>query len=188
MPADLDAVLAAAMAASDVPTAYEVAVEQWSAKYPGSTTRTLHDGAGRYRMEMIFDGTTDPASVVLVGDDYHYATESTTDGVVFWRDTSSQMNGERRVGYPLRLPLECVGGWQLIGVDLVHGRIADHLACPGPLVPDEYWIDRDAHLVLRIQTMHDEAYGTDVQEVVELRFGPSPPELFDLPVGADVRN
>jgi len=114
-------------------------------------------------------------------------TESTTDGVVFWRDLSSQREGGWNVAYPLRLPPECVGGWELIGVDLVGGRTADHLACPGPIVPDEYWIDRKTHLVLRVQTMQDEARGTDVQEVRELRFGPSPPELFDLPPGADVR-
>ena len=186
-PADIDAVLAAAMTASDALPAYEVVVDQWSAKYPGSTTRTLHDGEGRYRVETQFEGVTAPASVVLAGDDYRYATESTADGVVFWRNSSSQMSGGRGVDYPLRLPPECPDGWTLIGIDLVHGRVADHLACPGPLVPDEYWVDRATHLVIRIQTMHDEAYGTDVQEVVELRLGPSPPELFELPEGADVR-
>ena len=185
-PADLDAVVAAALAASDVPSAYVVVVEQWSAKYPGSTTRTLHDGAGRYRVEMTVDGQVEPAYVLLAGDDYRYATESTTDGVVFWRDLS-QTSRDWRVGYPLALPPECVGGWQLTGVDDINGRVADHLACPGPIVPDEYWIDRETSLVLRVQGMHDVAAGTDVQEVLQLGFGSSSPELFELPEGADVR-
>ena len=186
-PSDLDAVLRAAQAAVDDEPAYEVVVDQWSSKYPGSTTRTLHDGTGRYRQELTFEGETAPANTVLVGDDYEYVTDMTTDGVVFWRDLSSQPDRGRSLGYPLRLPSECDRGWQLVGVDLVHGRTADHLACPGDVAPDAYWIDRKTHLVLRVQTMHDEASGTDVQEVVALRLGPSPAESFDLPEGADVR-
>jgi hypothetical protein len=111
----------------------------------------------------------------------------TTDGFVFWRDHSAELEYARTVGYPLGLPSECAGGWTLHGTDVVAGRIADHVSCPGVIVPDEYWIDRDTHLVLRQQTMSEEQYGTDISEVVELRFGPSPPELFELPPGADVR-
>ncbi len=100
---------------------------------------------------------------------------------------SSPREDARSVSYPLALPDECPGGWQVVGVDLVRDRLADHLACPGIIVPDEYWIDRETHLVLRVQILREEQQGTDVEEVVDLRFGDLPAALFDLPKDADVR-
>ena len=183
-PADLDKLVKAAMLADKDLPAYEVVVENWSAKYPGSQIRVQYDGSGRYRTELTLEGSPDPPSIVLVGDGHRYASQLTTDGFVYWRDMSGS---ERRIGYPLLLPNECAGGWQFVGVDLVHGRLADHLACPGPIVPDGYWIDRDTHLVLRTQSLHDEQSGAQVQEVVDLTFGEQPAARFELPPGADVR-
>jgi hypothetical protein len=180
--------VAAAMAAMEQSPAHEVIVEHWNTKYPGSTTHAFHDGSGRYRFEVMFDGQwEDDPWITLSGPDYRYATESTTDGFIFWRDLSAQIASRPDPSYPLALPAECAGGWKLVGTDVIVGRVADHLACPAPLAPDEYWIDRESGFVLRHQAMYEEQYGTDVQEVVELRFGPSPPELFELPPGADLR-
>ncbi len=186
-PVELDALLAAAFVAADDLPAYDVTIERWSAKYPGSSERTIHDGSGRYRVEMTFDGARDPGWIMLAGADYRYTTETTTDGFVYWRDRSSEIERAPEMSYPLGLPLACGGGWELVGVDLVGGRVADHLSCPGILVPDEYWIDRDTQLVLRIQMLPDETHGATVDEVVDLHFGPSPAALFELPEGADVR-
>ena len=116
-----------------------------------------------------------------------YATELTTDGVQFWRDLSKQPE-PRGGGYPLRIPDECPGGWTWVGVDDIHGRPADHLACPGQITPGEYWVDRETGLVLRVQMTVDAQQGTSVEEVTDLRLGPQPPELFELPPGADLRN
>jgi hypothetical protein len=184
-PKDIDALVAASLSTADDAPAYDVTVEHWSAKYPGSTTRILHDGDGRYRSEQTFDQSTDPPSITLSGDGYYYVTDQTTDGVRFWRDMSAQT--ERGVRYPLGLPAECAGGWTFVGVDDINGRPADHLMCPGVLAPDEYWIDRDTRLVLRVQTLVDERQGTSVDEVTELRLGVQPAELFELPPDADVR-
>ncbi len=184
-PSDVEALAAASLAASDDPPAFDVTVERWSAKYPGGTTRVHHDGGERYRHEQTFEGSPDPPGITLSGKDYYYVTELTTDGVQFWRDMGAQT--ERRIGYPLRLPDACADGWTFVSVDDIHGRSADHLTCPGPLAPDEYWIDRETGLVLRVQVLADERQGTSVEEVTDLRLGPQQPELFELPPGADLQ-
>jgi hypothetical protein len=185
-PPDIDALVAASLAAMDDPPAYDVTVELWSAKYPGSSMRVVHDGDGRYRSEQTYPQSPDPPFIALSGDDYFYMTEQTTDGVRFWRDMSGDTD-RGRIVYPLQLPDECVGGWTFVGVDAIRGRPADHLTCPGALAPDEYWIDRETRLVLRTQTLADESQGTSVYEVTEMTLGPQPAELFDLPPGADPR-
>ena len=185
-PTDVEALVAASLAATDDPPAYDVALEHWSAKYPGSTTRVVHDGHGKYRSEQTFDQSPDPPWITLSGEDYYYVTDQTTDGVRFWRDRSGEP--ERGfVRYPLRVPDACAGDWTFVGVDDIHGRAADHLTCPGALAPDEYWIDRETRLVLRVQTLVDERQGTTVDEVTDLRLGQQPAELFELPPDADVR-
>lgn len=185
-PADLDALVAAALVADKDLPAYEVVVENWSAKYPGSSSHLRYDGAGRYRVEQTFEETPDPPSITLRGPDYQYSTELTTDGVVFWRRTTLNEDS-RRISYPLRLPDQCARGWTFVGVDLVHDRPADHLTCPGVFGPDGYWIDRETHLVLRIQILQEERSGTSVEEVAELRLVDQPAEFFELPKDADVR-
>lgn len=185
-PTDIDALVAASIAATDDPPAYDVTVVHWSAKYPGSTSRVLHDGDGRYRSEQTFDQSIDPPWITLSGDHYYYATEQTTDGVRFWRDRSGQTD-RGAVRYPLQLPAECAGRWTFVGVDEIHGRPADHLTCPGALAPDEYWIDRQTRLVLRVQTLVDERQGTTVDEVTDMRLGPQPKDVFELPPDADLR-
>jgi hypothetical protein len=84
------------------------------------------------------------------------------------------------------MPPECPDGWTFVGVDLVHDRAADHVVCPGAIVADEYWIDRETRLVIRTQLLHDEQAGTEVQEV-ELSVGDQPAVLFELPPDADLR-
>lgn len=186
-PAKVDVVVAAALAASKDLPGFDVTVEHRNAKYPGNVTRVLHDGSGRFRTEWTFEGSSDPPSIMLSGDDYAYATEMTADGVVFWLDLASPRGDARRGSYPLALPDDCPGGWQVVGVDLVRGRLADHLGCPGIIVPDQYWIDRETHLVVRVQLLRDEQQGTDVDEVIDLRLGELAPELFELPQDADIR-
>ncbi len=184
LPEDLDALVAASIAATTNLSAFDVTVEDWMSKIPGSTTRVVHDGAGQYRRESTYAGTADPPWITLDVDGHYYYTEMTTDGVQFWRETSTT---ERELAYPLRLPDTCDSGWMVVGVDLILERPADHLACPGDPAPTEFWIDRETGLVVRTMSLMDEQSGVLVEEVTDLRFEAPSPELFALPPGADLR-
>lgn len=183
-PGDVDALVAASIAATEGLPAFDVTVDLWMAKYPGSSTRVIADGEGRFRVEQSSDGSTDPPWVTIAADDRYYVTETTTDGVRFWRDMAGT---DREIAYPLRLPDVCEGGWTVLGVDLILDRPADHLSCPGDPAPVEYWVDHETSLVVRTQSLMSERDGFSVEEVVDLAFGPQPPERFELPPGADVR-
>ena len=190
--ADLDVLIASALAADDALPAYEVVVAGSDTKNSGSTQRRVHhDGSGRYRVEWTQEPSYGPPSIWLVGDDYSYMTETTTDGAsVFWRKQPSPGQEGRSGSYPLELPAECESGWQYLGVDLILDRPADHVGCPFDFGLTEYWIDRETHLVMRLVSPGDPGdplSGTYVEEVVELQFVDQAPELFELPEGADVR-
>jgi hypothetical protein len=185
-PAHLDALVAESLAAFKEPPAFEAAVVHWTAKFDGGSTLVHHDGGGRYRFEQTFENSPDPPSIMLVGPDYLYQTELTTDGYRYWRDLSGRTRERPLPAYPLSMPPECPDGWTFVGVDLVHDRAADHVVCPGAIVADEYWIDRETRLVIRTQLLHDEQAGTEVQEV-ELSVGDQPAVLFELPPDADLR-
>ena len=186
-PPDIDALVAASIAATAEPPAFEAKVLFWTAKFDGGSTLVYHDGSGRYRIEQVFEDSPDPLPVTLVGPEYLYQTELTTDGYQYWRDLSGRPDNRPPPGYPLSLPPECAAGWTFVGVDLVAGRAADHLSCAGgAIVPDDYWIDRETSLVVRVQTLYDEQMGTEVQEI-ELTLGEQPAELFELPPDADLR-
>jgi hypothetical protein len=123
--------------------------------------------------------------IELIGPDHHYATDQLTDGTPIWRDRT----GESHRGlpaYPLELPTICAAGWEVIGVDMIGGRVADHVHCETASSSD-YWIDRETHLAVRIFGTPDPASGWDVSEVVGLRLGESPAERFELPPDASLR-
>ena len=65
-------------------------------------------------------------------------------------------------------------------MDDIRSRVADHLRCE-TAVSSDYWIDRETHLAVRLFGMPDPASGWEASEVVELRLGEAPPELFELP-------
>ena len=191
-PADLAALIASALAADDALPAYEVVVAGSDTKNPGSSQRRVHhDGSVRYRVEWTQEPSYGPPSIWLVGDDYSYMTETTTDGAsVFWRKQPSPGQEGRSGSYPLEIPDDCESGWQYLGADLILDRPADHVACAGDFGSTEYWIDRETHLVMRVVSPGDPSdprSGTYVEEVVELQFADQPPEVFELPEGADVR-
>ena len=180
---DGDAVVEAAKLAASELAGFEVVVEYSSAKFPKHSDRIIADGSGRFRIERWSEGWPERA-IELIGPDYHYATEQLTDGTPVWRDRT----GESRRGlptYPLELPVDCDVGWAVIGVDEIGGRIADHVRCATAGSPD-YWIDRKTHLAVRIFGTPDPAFGWEVSEVVQLRLGAQPSELFELPPDASL--
>jgi hypothetical protein len=86
----------------------------------------------------------------------------------------------------VELPTTCDVGWDVIGVDEIRGRVADHVRCETAAYSD-YWIDRETHLAVRSFGTPDPTSGWEVSEVVELRLGASPPALFELPPDASIR-
>lgn len=175
--ADGDAVAAAALRAAGL-VAFEVVVENSGATVMKHSDRIIADGSGRFRIERWSDDLAAP-TIELIGPDHYYATEQIADGTSVWRERKRLTQRELPT-YPIRLPKTCDGGWAVLGVDEIHGRVADHIRCKTAGSAD-YWIDRSTHLAVRIFGTPDPSSGWEASEVVELRLGKSPPELFELP-------
>jgi hypothetical protein len=85
--------------------------------------------------------------------------------------------------------------WRHLGVDQVGSFTADHIVCGDAdltwsldgseygcgCAGMEFWIDRVTHLIVRRLTQGESDGPIEVREVVELRFAPSPDELFRPP-------
>jgi hypothetical protein len=154
---------------------------------PGTRTVVLYDGAGRYRIERTPQVGTiwEQTSVALIGDGYAYVSEIQIDGTETWRPYPRVP--ENGVAYPLRIEAGCDAGWEHLGVDLVAGRAADHVGCQGDAM-NTTWIDRETHLVVRVDAFLDDMSGTSVREVTDLRLGAVDGVEWDLPEDADLRN
>ena len=149
----------------------------------GSRTVVMFDGSSRYRIEKTSQlGTVwEATSVTLIGAGYRYMSETQVDGSTVWRAAP------RRGGpYPLGIPATCDAGWQQRGVDVIGGRVADHVGCPGG-DPSDAWIDRVTHLVVRMQSADSTTSGTVVQELVDLQLGAPQGVAWDLPAKASVQ-
>lgn len=166
--------------------AYDVTFEETFTTGPAQTARTrvLFDGTGRYRMEDTSQvGTVwEETSVTLIGRGYHYSSQVQVDGTTTWSSSTRGAPGS----YPLEIDPTCQGGWESLGVDLIAGRVADHVGCASEN-RGEFWIDRASHLVLRIQTTDDPSSGTNVREVIDLQIGLPTGVAWSLPDGATIR-
>ena len=165
---------------------YAVTFREMSTVGPAQDNRTrqLFDGTSRYRIERTsqFGTVWEATSVELAGDGYHYFGETQVDGTMTW--SSSRRGGPS--GYPLGITATCRDGWENRGVDLIAGRVADHVGCVDEDA-GEFWIDRATHLVLRTQVTEDASVGTRVQEVVDLQLGLVQGVEWELPPGALIR-
>jgi hypothetical protein len=194
-PGDLGALVATAVAADDALPAFEVMIERTYTALPDiDRTFVRYDGSERYRHEFTNEDPANPPSIWLVGRDYSYRSQWTTDRLgEYWLAEGPESEDSGGRSYPLELPEVCLGSWQFLGVDQILGRSADHIGCPnarhrrfeGPI---EFWIDRETHLVMRVLMVDDPDHGSVVEEVVELRLVAQEPELFELPVGAELRD
>ena len=166
--------------------AYEVVVQDADTglALPGGRTRVLFDGTGRYRIETTLQPGTawESTMITLAGGGYRYVGEPQPDGSIAWR-SSSRGSG----GYPLEVP-GCQAGWREVGIDLIAGRVADHVACQDRGSATEIWIDRELRVLLRSQQSSDPISGGISIDQVET-FGPGVGDtsLFDLPAGASVQ-
>lgn len=181
--ADLGLLIAAASGAVEGLPAFEAIVERSNTKYPGAHLRVLYDGSGRFRIEETNQPATvwESTTISLDGNDYRYFSEPQADGSTIWSDHSSRALENP---YPLQPLATCEAGWEHRGVDVLIGRLADHVACVEAESESDFWVDRETHLVLRTQTIADARDGTTVQEVVDLRFVEYPAAQFELPEGA----
>jgi hypothetical protein len=173
VPADLNAFVADARAKRANLPALEMVVETYST--PGTdVSRNLHRWDGHGSSRDAADGE-DVGWIRTNGRTFeHFAGR--------WHEywpSSVDIYG----GWTLELPDTCATGWEHRGFDLILDRPTHHLVCG----LDEYWVDDEWRLVLRIQ--HDpDVLGiqTTVEEVVDVTFREQPAELFELPPGADV--
>ena len=186
---DLDALVAAAVAAPEGLGAFQVEVESQYARSPNSiaTRRVLSDGAGSYRSEQGLTSQPESVGIILVRPDGGYTLEQTTDGVPYWQRIPESRDPSRSSAYPLILPQECPDGWRWAGVDLVLDQPADRLECGSADLTAAYWVDRATQLIVRTQVSNGSS-GVDVEKVVDLRFEAPPADSFELPPGAEVRN
>ncbi len=186
-PVELAPVISHALAAYADPPAFDVVIAQSNTKRSeAARSRVVFDGTSRWRTEeiaVVGDGRL--ATIKLFGPRYLFVRETHDDGSTVWIDRSFRPDAPR--GFPLWSPgATCAGGWRHRGVDLVADRKADHIACPQADDWTDFWIDRESGLALRIVGREDPVSGADVAEVVELRLGPSPASMFELPPDAVV--
>jgi hypothetical protein len=179
---DGDAVAAAALRAAGL-VAFEVVVENSGATVSKHSDRIIADGSGRFRVERWREDVPAP-TIELIGPDHYYATEELADGTSVWRERKRLTQRELPI-YPIQLPTTCDSRWEVLGVDEIRGRVADHIRCESAH-SSEYWIDRETHLAVRIFGTPDPTSGWEASEVVELRLGESPGGLFELPPDASV--
>ncbi len=173
-PADIATYLAEVAAAQQTMPAFEITIDQ-RGSFNGQT-RLYYDGGDRVRSEWHFDPSS-PANptVYLMSPEATYESYYQEDGTTRWR---KWRGGPPR--FDMGLPESCLEGWQHRGVDLILGRVTDRVSCGY----GHYWIDREIKLILRASQEQDPlVLRTQVEEVVELRIGPSPPELFLVPEG-----
>ena len=183
---DIDALIASTFDTYTHLPAFDVVVSHTNTKstLPGSW-RVVFDGTSRWRIEDLPVAGGPRPQIKLFGDHYLYRRETREDGTTVWIDGSARPDAPR--GFPLWSPNpSCTEGWQQRGLDLVAGRVADHIACPLAADWTDFWIDRDSGLVLRLHAKASADGGIDVYEVLELRLGSSPSAVFDLPPDAVV--
>ena len=177
-----DVVVAAASRAADELGAFDVVIEHVivdaGATQYKSSDRIISDGSGRFRIER-WSEDLPPHTIELIGPDHYYTTEQLADGTMIWR-AGKRLTQRELPTPPIKLPSDCDGGWDVLGVDEIHGRIADHIRCKTAGSSD-YWVDRETRLAVRLLDAPDPASGWGASEVVELRLGASPAALFELP-------
>ena len=187
VPVDINALVARARAAQLGLPPVRVTVSRWRSR--GGDAGQVHldyDSLTRYRIDWGPDpvsGITGSSGIVASAEEI-YRSEAADDGTETWHAVAGSRNLRLARDVWLwdallnRLPEECLIGWRHLGVDLVGPFTADRVTCDS----DEYWIDRDSGLVVRLQS--GDATDIQISEVVDLTYGRSPDERFGLPDGA----
>jgi hypothetical protein len=145
--------------------------------------RYFTDGSGALRQEHHPHDPTLPPVVYLLNQEGFFESNVDADGHEWWNRL-----GDFRETTPTTLSLgltaTCVDGFRYVGLDRLLGRDAWHIACGR----DEHWIDRERLLVVRHVRNPDPLHlNVETQTVLSIEIGPQPPELFDLPEGAEIR-
>jgi hypothetical protein len=142
------------------------------------------DGLGALRLESVPDEPGSAPVVHLMNGDGFFESNHDRDGSEWW----NRLGDSRELAattFTLGLTETCADGFRYIGLDRLLGRDAWHIACGR----DEYWIDRERLLVVRSARNPDPLHlKVESRTVLSIEIGPQPPELFELPDGADVRD
>jgi len=169
-PVDVDAFVAEVITRYDTMPAFEM-----SARRNGGDYRYLYGGSGRLRSEYTYDPNK-PPNVSISANGHEFMLDGQTDdGRTVWLDLP-RPGGAARV-LDLGIGQRCAVGWQHRGFDLVIDRPAHHLVCGYR----EFWVDREWLLVMRSQETNPLVSGTDVSEVLSVKFVQPPSESFELP-------
>ena len=181
-PPDLDAIVAATLQSYVGPPAIGIVIEDRA--FLGGVVRRFTDGTSlREERSDVLDGPEPPIITLWIPDGF-YETWYLDDGTTEWRrlgDTASFNVSPD--WFTLGLQATCEEGWTYLGLDLLLGAETWHIGCENR----EFWIDRERLLVLRSVTRADALHiGEDAQTVLEIKFNPQSPDLFELPEDAVV--
>ena len=174
VPADLEVFMAGVSARYESIPAIDIVIDP---SEDSRWTRWMTDGIGNYRLEVDVDAGDDTLPIVqLHTGGQSYESYPKPGGATRWRAWGPT---EGQVARPdLGLPAGCGLGWEHIGVDVILDRVADHVRC-GLL---EFWIDREWGLVVRAEDRDPLRRGdSGIAQVLDVRFGAPPPELFEPP-------
>ncbi|HEX5823547.1 MAG TPA: hypothetical protein VFY18_03715 [Candidatus Limnocylindrales bacterium] len=186
VPADLDGLLASVEQAYAAVPALELVIQSSANRRGestvfGQTSRSHHwaDGAGRFRTQLSDSDNT----IYITTGGHIWISYHEDNGSTVWRDNTGVFADHGGVGdIQFDFHRDCAAGWQWIGTELVVQRPAVHLACG----PEDFWVDVERRLVVRREVRPSDPLElvTSIDEVVELRVGPQPGDLFELPPGA----
>ena len=141
------------------------------------------DGAGAMREERYYEPAPAPPIITLWIPEGFYETWYLDDGSTEWRRLGAFTPPASLGSFTLGLPELCDAGWEFLGLDVVLESEAWHIACGRT----EFWIDRARLLVVRSVLMPDALhFVVETQTVLRVELGPQPPDLFQLPQGANV--
>jgi hypothetical protein len=144
--------------------------------------RYFYDGAGQSRREYYYDGPDSPTVLLNLDGVLYESYGLTEDGRTLWQ----QWPGVQAMWIPdFKIGHRCPLDWEHHGFDLVGDRPAHHLVCDESSI----WVDVEWLLPVRSQIVaspfDDETW---TEELIDLRLGPQPAELFVLPPDAEIRH
>jgi hypothetical protein len=150
----------------------------------GNETRYFTDGRGALRQELHPHDLGGPPVVYLLNEDGFFESNVHEDGREWW-NRLGDFQETTPTTFTLGLTATCKDGFRYVGLDRLLGRDAWHIACGR----DEHWIDRERLLLVRHVKNPDALHlKVDTRTVLSIEVGPQPPELFELPEGAEIRS
>ncbi len=178
---DVDELVAETLANYDALPAMAIRIEDRTTFE--SEMRIFTDGGAFVRRETHpADAGLEPV-VYLLTEDGVFDSNQDEDGSEWW-NRLGDWRAPPLEWFTLGLSETCNDGFAYVGLDRLLGRDAWHIACG----LNDYWIDRERLLVVRHVKNPDPLHLiVETRTVLSIEIGPQPPELFELPEGAEIR-